>query len=51
VIVNDVLFSPAMTSMMAVPGAMPLTTPVWLTFAAPPELEKVKVIPGMTLPF
>ncbi len=30
---------------------MPLTKPVWLTLAAPLELEKVKVIPVRTLPF
>jgi len=50
VMITDVLFTPALTSIVPVPAERPLTRPVGLTLAAPLELEKVKVIPGMTLP-
>ena len=50
VIDTDVLLSPALTASVAVPAETPLTKPVWLTLTALLKLEKVKVIPGMTLP-
>ena len=51
VMITDALFTPALTSIVPVPAERPLTRPVGLTLAALLELEKVKVIPGMTLPF
>ena len=50
VMITDVLFTPALTPIVPVPAERPLTRPVGLTLVAPLELEKVKVIPGMTLP-
>src|SRR5579862_531635 len=48
---TDAVFPPAPTVMVALPAETPLTKPVLLTVATLLELEKVKLIPAIGLPF